>query len=120
MPKFTSHVFVCGNQRPPDSPRGCCDPEGGDELCKLLRAELKRQGVGPLVRANKAGCLDQCGHGPTLVIYPQEIWYGRVTAEELPRIVQETIVGGRVLTDLLIPDDQLNTKAVAARGEKTP
>jgi (2Fe-2S) ferredoxin len=120
MPKLTSHIFVCGNQRPANSPRGCCDPEGKEELCRQLRAELKRHGVGPLVRANKAGCLDQCDHGPTLVIYPQETWYGGVTAEDLPRVVKETILGGRVLTDLLIPDDQLNKKAGAARGEREP
>jgi (2Fe-2S) ferredoxin len=112
MPKFTSHIFVCGNQRPPDSPRGCCDPEGNEELCRLLRAELKRHDVGPLVRANKSGCLDQCEHGPTVVIYPQEIWYGGVTAADIPRIVEQTIVGGRILSDLLIPDDQLNRKAM--------
>jgi (2Fe-2S) ferredoxin len=73
---------------------------------------LKRHGVGPLVRANKAGCLDQCEHGPTVVIYPQQIWYGRVTAEDVQRIVGETVVGGRILGDLLIPDEQLNRKAL--------
>ena len=116
MPKFTSHIFVCGNQRLPGGPRGCCDPEGNEELCRLLRAELVRRGVGPLVRANKAGCLDQCQHGPTVVIYPQEIWYGGVTAEDVPRIVEETILGGRILTDLLIPDELLNEKARAAKS----
>jgi len=128
MPKFTSHIFVCGNQRPPDSPRGCCDPEGTEQLCRWLRSEIKRSGVGPLVRANKAGCLDQCEHGPTVVIYPQQIWYGGVTPADVKRIVEETIVGGRVLSDLLIPEDQLNRKAVrksappsdgAVPGEKT-
>ena len=116
MSKFTSHIFVCGNQRPPTSPRGCCDPEGSEELCRLLRAELKRRGAGPLVRANKAGCLDQCEHGPTVVIYPQEIWYGGVTADDVPRIVEETVLGGRVLSDLLISDNLLNKKALSAKS----
>ncbi len=71
---------------------------------------MKRRGLGPLVRANKAGCLDQCELGPTVVIYPQEIWYGGVTTADVPRIIEETVVGGEILEDLLIPDEVLNTK----------
>ncbi len=44
------------------------------------------------------------------MIYPQGIWYGRVRPEDVPRIVSETIVAGRILPDLLIPDACLNTK----------
>jgi (2Fe-2S) ferredoxin len=45
-----------------------------------------------------------------VVIYPQAIWYGNVQVEDVPRIVRETIVNGRILEDLLIPDDKLNRK----------
>jgi len=63
------------------------------------------------VRANTSGCLDQCELGPTVVIYPQGIWYGHVTPADVPRILDETIIGGRVLADLLIDDAwPLNTK----------
>ena len=43
-----------------------------------------------------------------MVIYPQGIWYGRVTVDDVPRIVEKTLLGGEVLTDLLIPDSCLN------------
>jgi len=109
MPKFTCHLFVCCNRREPGHSRGCCDPEGSEKLRELFKKELKRRKLGPLVRANKAGCLDQCELGPTVVIYPQAIWYGGVTPEDVPRIIDETIVGGRVLPDLLIPDEKLNS-----------
>ena len=47
-----------------------------------------------------AGCLDQCERGPTVVIYPQGIWYGGVQPDDVPRILDETVeVGGRVLED---------------------
>ena len=62
------------------------------------------------VRANRAGCLDQCEYGPTVVIYPQQIWYGRVSPQDVPRIIDETVVGGRVIPELQIPDECLNTK----------
>lgn len=110
MPRLTSHIFVCCNRREPGHRRGCCDPRGAEELRECFKAELARQGVGPGVRANKSGCLDQCEYGPTVVIYPQGIWYGGVQPGDVPRIVGETILGGRVIEELLIPEACLNTK----------
>ena len=46
-----------------------------------------------------------------MVIYPQQIWYGRVTPDDVPRIIDETIVGGRVIAELLIGDHDLNRAA---------
>jgi (2Fe-2S) ferredoxin len=108
MAAFTHHVFLCENVREPNHPRGCCDPKGEGALRSAFKNELKKAGLALDTRANKAGCLDQCEHGPTVVIYPQGIWYGRVKPEDVPRIVSETIVGGRILDDLLIPDSCLN------------
>ncbi|MBX3413928.1 MAG: (2Fe-2S) ferredoxin domain-containing protein [Pirellulales bacterium] len=110
MPKFTCHLFVCCNRREPGHSRGCCDPEGSEELRNRFKSELKKRGLGPLVRANSAGCLDQCEQGPVLVIYPQEIWYGGVQLEDVSRIIEETVIGGRVIEELRIPDEKLNTK----------
>ena len=108
MPQFTSHIFVCCNRREPGNSRGCCDPEGSGKLRDCFKTELKRRGLGPLVRANQAGCLDQCELGPTVVIYPQAIWYGGVQPADVERIIEETVIRGRVLADLLIPDEKLN------------
>lgn len=108
MPPFTSHIFVCCNRREPGHSRGCCDPDGSEALRNRFKMEIKARGLGPLVRANQSGCLEQCEVGPTVVIYPQGIWYGGVRVEDVPRILDETVIGGRVLADLLIPDDVLN------------
>src|SRR5262245_29017991 len=110
MPKFTCHLFICCNRREPGNSRGCCDPAGNETLRERFKQEVKARNLGPLVRANKAGCLDQCELGPTVVIYPQAIWYGGVTPEDVPRILDETVIGGRILDDLLIPDEELNRK----------
>ena len=111
MTKFTHHIFVCCNQRPSGSPRGCCNPDGSDALRNSFKAEVQKRGLSASVRANYAGCLDQCELGPTVVIYPQAIWYGGVKLEDVPRIIEETIIGGRIVEDLLIPDEKLNAKA---------
>ncbi len=108
MPAFTHHIFVCGNVREAGHKRGCCDPEGRQALRDAFKRELKKAGFGTLARANHAGCLEQCEHGPTVVIYPQGIWYGRVQVEDVARIVTRTILGGEILNDLLIADDCLN------------
>jgi len=110
MPKFTCHLFVCCNRREAGHSRGCCDPAGSEALREKFKSELNRRGLGPTVRANKAGCLDQCELGPTVVIYPQQIWYGHVQPEDVERILDETVIGGRILEDLVIPDELLNTK----------
>lgn len=109
MTAFEHHVFVCCNQRPAGHPRGCCDPTASGELRDCFKKAFKAAGLGATVRANQCGCLDQCEQGPVIVIYPQAIWYGPVTPADVPRIVEETIVGGRILEDLQIPDRLLNT-----------
>jgi len=118
MPTFTHHIFVCGNQRAEGHPRGCCDAAGNGELRDCLKKALKARGLDGQVRANQAGCLDQCELGPTLVIYPQGIWYGGVTPADVPRIVEETIIGGKVIEELRIPDEWLNTPAGRAAGKQ--
>ena len=61
-----------------------------------------------MVRANTSGCLEQCEHGPTVAIYPQGIFYGHVTLKDVSRIIEETILEGRILEDLLISEECLN------------
>lgn len=115
MPAFTYHVFICGNTRASGHKRGSCDPEGTQSLRDVFRREMKRAGLGPLARANHSGCLEQCEHGPTVVIYPQGIWYGNVTTEDVPRIVDKTLLAGEVLLDLVIDEDCLNNPSCPHR-----
>ena len=116
MAEFTHHIFVCCNRREPGHSRGCCDPDGSGQLRAAFKAEVQKRGLKPLVRANQAGCLDQCELGPTVVIYPQAIWYGGVTVDDVPRIVEQTVVNGQVIEELQIPADALNCKGSQANG----
>jgi (2Fe-2S) ferredoxin len=116
MPRFSHHLFICGNTREAGHPRGCCDPRGEGRLRDAFKRELKRAGVSARTRANHAGCLDQCEHGPTVVIYPLGIWYGRVREEDVARIVDRTIVGGEILEDLRIEEDCLNNPGCPHRA----
>lgn len=107
MAKFQRHVFTCVNQRPADSPKGCCAARGGAEVAEELKRRLYERGFKRVVRANKAYCLDQCSRGVTMVVYPEAVWYGGVTVDDLDEIIEEHIVGGRVVRRLVIPDEDL-------------
>lgn len=110
MAQFSHHIFICINRRDPASGRGCCNSDGSEALRNAFKKEVERRGLKPLVRANASGCLDQCELGPTVVIYPQAIWYGGVKLEDVPRIVEETVINGRIIEELRIPDEKLNCR----------
>jgi (2Fe-2S) ferredoxin len=92
--RFRHHVFVCENHREPGDPRGCCADRGGEAVREALKRELARQGLEGTVRANGAGCLDACADGPSMVVYPEGVWYGHVTPADVPEIVERHLVGG--------------------------
>lgn len=116
MPVFKHHVFVCQNVRPEGAPRPSCTSDGKSELLSQLQQLTKEAGLGGSVRINKSGCLDQCEHGPTVVVYPEAVWYGKVKAEDAAEIVREHLVGGRPVERLRIADGCLNTKSCPHRG----
>ncbi len=118
MPKFEKHIFVCGNQRPPGQSRPCCDPAGNGELQKIFKQKLAERGLKGRVRANQSGCLDQCEHGPNVVVYPEAVWYGHVTASDVEEIVEAHIIGGRPVERLIIADPCLNTEACEHKPPK--
>jgi (2Fe-2S) ferredoxin len=100
--RYRLHVFVCENRRSPDDPRGCCAAKGSEEIRAALKAELARRGLKREIRANAAGCLDACAHGPTIVVYPEGVWYGHVTVADVPEIVERHLVGGEPVERLRI------------------
>jgi (2Fe-2S) ferredoxin len=118
MAKFERHIFVCCNQRPPENPRGCCDPAGLAELQLAFKQKLAACGLKQTVRANKSGCLDQCEHGPTVVVYPDAVWYGRVRMEDVEEIVESHILHGQPVERLILPQECLNTPSCAHRAAK--
>ncbi len=67
------------------------------------------------MRTNKAGCLDQCEHGPTVVVYPEQVWYGYVRPSDVDEIVQEHLVGGRAVERLRLAEGCVNTSVCPHR-----
>lgn len=119
MGKFQHHLFVCENERPEDHPRGCCASKGAAELREALKKECERRGLKGLVRVNKAGCLDQCHVGPTVVVYPAQTWYGGVKLADVPAIL-DALVRGEAVESLRVPDEHLTGRLGAAHGGNAP
>ncbi len=89
-PIWEKHVFVC------TAGSWCAEVDGdGLGLHARLKTLVKKQGLGQRVRINKSGCVDQCGYGPMIVVYPENVWYWGVTPDDAEEIVREHFIGGR-------------------------
>ena len=72
--------------------------------------------LGATVRINKSGCLDQCEHGPTIIVYPRAVAYGFVKMEDVEEIVQTHLIGDVPVQRLVLPDECVNTSYCPHRG----
>jgi (2Fe-2S) ferredoxin len=115
LPPFERHVFVCHNVRPDGAPRPSCTKDGKSELHSRLSQLAKDAGLAGRVRINKSLCLDQCEHGPNVVVYPDAVWYGHVQPEDAEEIVREHLLGGRPVERLRMADECINTKSCPHR-----
>jgi len=106
-PYYEAHVFCCTNRRPAGHPRGCCAERDGEALRDHMKSRAKDLGL-KNVRINSAGCLDRCELGPTLVIYPEGVWYSCANKADIDEVLETHMVkGGRVDRLMLQTRDKL-------------
>ena len=112
---YRRHVFCCVNTRAPGHPRGCCSAKDSVKLRAHMKARAKQRGLAD-VRINASQCLDRCEFGPTMVIYPEGIWYAPRTVADVDEIIETHLVGGgRVERLMLMPDQPFPDEADGAR-----
>lgn len=103
---YRAHVFCCTNERPAGHPRGCCKAKGAEKLRDYMKARAKELGLKD-IRINSAGCLDRCECGPTMVIYPEGIWYSIGSRADIDEVLDVHLrQGGRVARLMLQPEDE--------------
>lgn len=84
--KFRKHVFICTNQK--EAPKKSCGEAHGLALVDAFKAALKDRSLQVEIRAQKAGCLDTCALGPSVVVYPEGVYYGNVQLSDVEEIVE--------------------------------
>lgn len=85
MEVFKKHVFVCVSGK-------TCPLEGANEVLGEFRKIMFELGLKDQIRINKAGCFNQCGNGPLVVVYPDSIWYSHVKPEDVKEIVESHLI----------------------------
>lgn len=103
VPHARKHLFLCLG---PD----CCGPEIGQASWDYLKTRVKELDL--QVMRTKAGCFRVCSQGPILVVYPEGIWYSRVTPQRLERILKEHILEGKVVEEWVIAHNSLDKNIV--------
>lgn len=102
MSYYQYHLFFCTNQR--DDGRACCQDHDAQAMRDYAKERTKKLGLAGKgkVRVNNAGCMDRCAQGPTLVVYPEGVWYTYKSKADIDEIIDEHLVHGRVVERLKI------------------
>jgi len=106
---FTRHIFLCVGGK-------CARESAQQEAWAFLKSRLRELDLVDVeggVFRSKADCLRVCAGGPIAVVYPEGIWYGDWAPPNLERVIQEHLIGGRIVEDLAIARN-----ALIAHGER--
>ena len=100
---FAHHIFCCTNRREPGHSRGCCAEKNAEALRDYMKLRVKELGL-PNLRVNNAGCMDRCELGPTMVIYPEGVWYSCKTREDVDEVIEQHLINGKIVERLKLPN----------------
>ena len=115
--EYKRHVFLCLG---PD----CCKSEVGEEAWEVLKRELKEKNLSISAGPNacyrtKVQCLRICNGGPIMVVYPEGTWYAGMTADRIPRFVQQHLIEGKPVEEWVFTRNPLPHPAVTGSAENS-
>jgi len=102
MQRPKKHIFICTSSRPTGQQKGFCHTKAGVEVMARMNEEIAERELGNEVFVTNTGCFGVCEKGPIVVVYPDNVWYGPVSADDVPAIVEEHIEGGRPVDRLVL------------------
>lgn len=102
---YRTHVMICGGTG--------CTASGSKKIQEALAEELKKKGLQDEIKIVQTGCFGLCELGPIMVIYPGDVFYSHVTVDDIPEIVEEHLLKGRVVERLVHKDEVTNQKVTS-------
>jgi NADP-reducing hydrogenase subunit HndC len=106
---YRSHVLVCGGTG--------CTSSGSPQIMEALNYEIKKQGLEDEVAVVETGCHGLCALGPIMIVYPDATFYSMVQPGDIPEIVSEHLLKGRVVTRLLYQETVSPTGSIKALAD---
>lgn len=100
MEKPTHHILVCNSFRASGEIKGKCNKKGATDMISYIEGEILDRGMDVLLTST--GCMKQCENGPVMVIYPENIWYGNVSSEDIIDEILDALEDGGVAEDHLL------------------
>ena len=108
---YRSNVLVCGGTG--------CTSSHSEQIIERLKEEIKAQGLESEVNVIRTGCFGLCALGPIMVVYPEGAFYSRVTPEDVPEIVSEHLLKGRIVKRLLYQETVVDDNTTKSLNETT-
>lgn len=100
QPKY--HVFVCTSCRITGEQKGFCYNKDSVGIVQRLMEEIDMNDLSSEVMVTNTGCFGICDKGPIMVVYPQGVWYGNLTPDDIPEIVENHFLEDEVVERLTI------------------
>ena len=101
MEKPKKHVFICTSSRMPGQQKGFCHTKGAVDLVNAFMEAIEEEDLEGIFVSN-TGCFGLCEEGPIVVVYPDNVWYGKVSEDDVTEIVEEHLAAGRVVERLAL------------------
>ena len=95
---YRAHVLVCGGTG--------CTSSGSEQIIEKLNSEIEKNGLKEEINVVRTGCFGLCARGPIMIVYPEGCFYSMVKAEDVPEIVSEHLLKGRIVERLLYHEDK--------------
>ncbi|MDO8828098.1 ferredoxin [Methylophaga sp.] len=105
MPKPEKHVFICTQNRAQGHPRGSCVSNGCADVMNEFMSEIQSQNLFDRIGLTNTGCIGPCKLGPSVLVYPEGVLYGKVTKDDVKTIIVEHLLGDKPVEKLLVPTE---------------
>jgi (2Fe-2S) ferredoxin len=102
MYKPKQHIFVCTSSRANGQTKGYCQSNEGLEIMQRFIEEIDDREIGGDVFLSNTGCFGICEKGPIVVVYPDNVWYGSVSPDDVEEIMDSHIERGEIVERLVI------------------